>query len=68
MTNADTARAARITRITARNNFDSRENSGDVIADLIADKGDLLDALDAAERELEALRAMLRKNGIDGWR
>jgi hypothetical protein len=68
MTNADTARTARTARITARRNFDSRENSGDVVADLIADKGDLLDALDAAERELEALRAMLRKNGIDGWR
>ena len=48
--------------------MDARQNSGNVIEDLIADKGDLLDGLSHAEREIEALRAILRRNGIDGWK
>ena len=68
MSNADTARTARNARTEARENMDARENSGNVIEDLIADKGDLLDALSHAEREIEALRAILRRNEIDGWK
>ena len=56
----DAATAQNATLVSMYN----RPNSGDVEADLIADKDDMRNALDAAQREIRALRAMIRKAGL----